>query len=437
VTGALEAEVEAIALSAAPAPLPSRERWGLLIFGGLLLTLVQFAVPYDGLIGLPITFFLKNKLHLDASAVAQFNLIAGIPLMVGVLFGLLRDTWSPGGRGDRGHLMLFGLVGMVIYAVMALVPPSYGVLLGGVLLGTCGVQMLWSAARGLVSAAGQQQAITGQMSTVVNIASSIPSLVAFLLGGFLSAYLEGQNAVAAARILFLVGAGLMGVIALFGVFGPARLFQSADTGPRTGALAADALRLLRHAPIYPVLLIQLIWQFAPATGAVLPYHMGNDLHASDAQVGAWYAIFFGSFAPVYLLYGWLCQRFRLKTLLWVGTVLAVLQMSPLLVMKTPETALIAAAVMGVMGGVAQSAYTDLAIRSCPKGLQGAMMMLFMAMYWVTVRFGDLLGAWLYGGPGGYNAAVWVSLGIYALLLPCMLLVPGHLSAARDGERAAA
>lgn len=436
-TGPLEAEVESISLSIAPAPLPGRDRWSLMIFGGLLLTLVQFSVPYEGLVGLPIIFFLKNKLHLDASALAQFNLIAGIPLMVGVLFGFLRDTWSPGGRGDRGHLMVFGSVGVAIYAVMALLPPSYFVLLGGVLLGTCGVQMLWSAARGLVSAAGQQQAITGQMATVVNIASSIPSLAAYLLGGVLSAYLEGQNAVVAARILFLIGAGLMGAIALFGLFGPARLFTTADTGHRTETMAADAVRLLRHAPIYPVLLIQLIWQFAPATGAVLPYHMGNDLHASDAQVGAWYAIFFGSFAPVYLLYGWLCQRFRLKTLLWVGTVMAVLQMSPLLMIKTPHTALVAAAVMGAMGGIAQSAYTDLAIRSCPKGLQGAMMMLFMTMYWVTVRFGDILGAWLYGGPGGFRAAVLVSLGIYALLLPCMLLVPRHLSAARDGERAIA
>ena len=436
-TGAIEAEVEAIALSAAPATVSGRERWSLLIYGGLLLTLVQFSVPYEGLVGLPITFFLKNKLHLDASALAQFNLIAGIPLMVGVLFGFLRDTWSPGGRGDRGHLMAFGLAGVAIYAVMAVLPPSYFVLLGGVLLGTCGVQMLWSAARGLVSAAGQQQAITGQMSTVVNIASSIPSLVSYLLGGFLSAYLEGQNAVSAARILFLVGATLMGVIALFGLFGPARLFKSADTGPRTATMAADALRLLRHAPIYPVLIIQLIWQFAPATGAVLPYHMGNDLHASDSQVGAWYAIFFGSFAPVYLLYGWLCQKFRLKTLLWVGTLLAVLQMAPLLVMKTPQAALIAAAVMGVMGGVAQSAYTDLAIRSCPKGLQGAMMMLFMAMYWVTVRFGDLLGAWLYGRAGGFNSTVLVSLGIYALLIPAMLLIPRHLTQARDGEVAGA
>lgn len=429
-TGVIEPEAEALNLSAKGA---GGQRWSLLIYGGLLLTLVQFAVPYEGLVGLPITFFLKNKLHLDAQAVATFNLIAAVPLMAGVLFGFLRDTWSPGGRGDRGHLVLFGLTGTAIYAAMSLLKPSYGLLLAGVFLGTCAIQMLWGAARGLVSAASQHRAITGQMSTVINIASSIPSLTAFALGGVLAGYLEGRDAVTAARILFLVGGALTLTIALFGAFGPQALFNERDTAPGARALVGDAVRLLRHAPIYPVLLIQLLWQFAPATGAVLPYHMGNDLQATDAQVGLWYAIFYGSFAPVYLLYGWLCRRFTLRTLLWVGSAMAVLQMSPLLLVRTPDQALVAAVLMGLLGGVAQCAYTDLAIRSCPKGLQGAMMMLFMAMYWITVRFGDVLGAWLYGQKGGFNTALLFSIGVYALLLPAQWLVPRALSSARDGE----
>src|SRR4051812_26892099 len=57
------------------AGLPARRRVQVMAYGGLILLLLQFAAPYEGLIGLPITFFLKNKLHLGANAIAQFNVM--------------------------------------------------------------------------------------------------------------------------------------------------------------------------------------------------------------------------------------------------------------------------------------------------------------------------------------------------------------------------
>jgi hypothetical protein len=77
---------------------------------------------------------------------------------------------------------------------------------------------------------------------------------------------------------------------------------------------------------------------------------------------------------------------------------------------------------------------DLAIRSCPPKLQGTMMLLIgSAVYYVAVRFGDLFGAWIYDNHGGFFVAVWITIGIYALILPVILLVPKRLLATRDGE----
>ena len=75
------------------------------------------------------------------------------------------------------------------------------------------------------------------------------------------------------------------------------------------------------------MLIQLLWQFSPATGTVLQYHIVDHLHATDAQWGAWQGIFFGSFLPIYAALrvaepeGGGCVA-----LLWVGFTLAVFQM---------------------------------------------------------------------------------------------------------------
>jgi hypothetical protein len=113
------------------------------------------------------------------------------------------------------------------------------------------------------------------------------------------------------------------------------------------------------------MLIQLLWQFAPATGTVLQYHIVDHLHATDTQWGLWQGIFFGSFIPIYTAYGFLSRRFALRPLLWFGFTLAIFQMCPLLLVMHAVGAIIAAAPMGIIGGLAQASLVDLVIRSAP------------------------------------------------------------------------
>ena len=414
--------------------VPDRHRLGLFLFGGLLMLLINVGDPAVGLINIPVSFFLKNRLHLAAHEQAMFRLWIGAPLFVSFVFGFLRDRWSPFGSGDRGHLMLFGGMTALIYAVIAFSPPIYGVLLAGMIIATAVFQVVLGAANGLISTIGQQQAMAGRMSVLIGVAATAPALASNLGGGALSQFLEGQGAVAAARILFLVAAGILLAVALVGLMRPRALFSAAETERPSSHFVEDIRRLAMHWPVYPVVIIQLLWQFGPAVGTVLQYHMTNTLHGTDFEWAAWNAVFLGSFVPVFVAYGFLCQRFRLSWLLWVGFVLAVFQAVPLLFVRTAVGAIIAAAPMGVIGGLAQAALTDLAIRSCPRRLQGTMMMLFgSSIYFISTRFGDLLGTEIYDHWGGFNVAVWATIFIYALILPVILLVPKQLIATRDGE----
>jgi len=416
--------------------LPPAERFRIMLFGGAIYMLINLAAPFNGLISIPVTFFLKNRLHLASHQVAMFNLWVSIPIFVGFVFGFLRDRWNPFGAGDRGHLMIFGGASAVVYAVLAFLNPSYAVLVGGVLLVTAVSQTALSAAAGLTSAIGQQHAMAGQMSTTLTIATAFPAFAAFLIGGALSGLLESKAPGAAAEILFLLAAAIMALVAVFGALGPRQLFEAARQERSTDTALADIVRLLKHRPIYPVLLTQLLWQFAPAMGIVLQFHMSNTLHATDAQWGEWNAIYSLSFLPVYLLYGWLCQRVNLGWLLWIGAVITVFQMVPLLFIHTAAGALVAAAPMGAMGAIALAALTDLAIRSCPPGLQGTMMMLYAAMYWIALRLGDVWGTDLYDHHGGFVTATLATIAVYALVLPVLLFVPRRLLATKDGEHVA-
>ncbi|HEY2751499.1 hypothetical protein [Phenylobacterium sp.] len=424
-----------VAIEPGSTPLPAARRLRLLLYAGVPILIINFAAPYLGLIGLPITFFLKNRLHLTANATAQFNLIISIPLFVGFVFGFIRDRWSPFGAGDRGHLVVFGLASAAIYAVMAFIEPTYSVLLVGVFLVSSLMQFTAGAASGLSAAIGRHHAMTGQMSTISNVATLGPQVMAMLAGGILSGLLEGAGAVTAARVLFLLGAALMLAMTAFGAFGPKQLFDDALAGaePQRLTLGADVMRLLRTWAIYPVIVIQLLWQFGPGANLALQYHMANELHATDGQVGAFFAIFYAGFLPVYGLYAWLAQRLKLGTLLWIGAVLAVPQMISLLFISSAQTALLAAIPMGLLGGIGQAAFTDLAMRSCPKGLEGTMMMLFLSLYWISSRFGDLWGANLYEHHGGYNTTLWVTTAVYAAILPVLLLVPKRIKATIDAR----
>jgi hypothetical protein len=418
----------------AAAPLPGVLRRRIFLYLGVLIALLAFGAPFGGLIDVPLSFLLKNKLHLQAHQVAEFRLIAALPLYLSCVFGFVRDTWNPFGMRDRGFFLLFGAIGAAFYVLFAFIAVSYATLLVAVVLLSAAFLFVSSAQNGLASTIGQQHVMTGQISAVWNIFGAIPGIASLLLGGSLSELLESGNADRAVRILFLTGAAIMAAVAVYGVWKPRSVFDNVHS--EHGAIVHpldDLKRLVRHWPIYPALLIWLLWNFAPGSATPLQYYIQNTLHAGDAAWGQWNAIFAAAFIPTFMLYGLLCRRFALRGLLWWGTVVAVPQMVPLLLIHSATGALIAAVPIGLMGGVASAAYLDLIIRSCPRALQGTTLMMSGGLFSVAARFGDVLGTDLYDRYGGFTVCVIATTVVYALILPTLLLVPKRLIATADGE----
>jgi hypothetical protein len=85
-----------------------------------------------------------------------------------------------------------------------------------------------------------------------------------------------------------------------------------------------------------------------------------------------------------------------------------------------------------MGGVATAAYLDLIIRSCPRGLEGTIVMASNALYFLVSRAGDVLGTSLYDHFKSFTVCVIAITVVYALILPTLLLVPRRLTATPDG-----
>src|SRR6202165_5100196 len=212
--------VSVAAVSVAPIILPSSVRQSIFLYLGILIVLLAFGGPSGGLFDIPISFFLKNKLHLQAHEVANFRLVAAIPLYFSFVFGFIRDMWNPLRMRDRGFMLLFGGISALLYVVFAFAPMSYGTLLAAVVLLTTSSLFVASAQNGLTSTIGQQHAMTGQISAVWNVFLSAPTVAALLIGGTLSGMLQDPHLDQAVRILFLVGAAIMAGIALFALWKP-------------------------------------------------------------------------------------------------------------------------------------------------------------------------------------------------------------------------
>lgn len=422
--------------AAAPVLLPQSKRHKIFAYLGVLIVLLAFGSPAGGLIDIPISFFLKNKLHLQASELANFRLVAALPLYLSFIFGFVRDTWNPIGMGDRGLLLLFGAISAVLYTVFAFTPVTYVTLLVAVVLLTTTFLFASSAQNGMTAAIGQQHLMTGQVSAMWNIFLSIPVVAALLVGGWLSGTLEERDPDEATRILFLAGAAVMASVSVYAIWKPKIVFDG-FLAERSGHPLNDLQRLLRHGPIYPALGIWLLWSFAPGSATPLQYYLQNTLKAADAQWGQWNAIFALSFIPTFLVFSFLCQRLPLKLLLIWGTVFAIPQMIPLLLIDTVTGALIAAVPIGLMGGLATAAYMDLIIRSSPTGLQGTVLMMASGLYYIAVRFGDVLGTTLYSFHGGFPTCVIAITAVYALILPTLWLIPKNLVATPDGQKSRA
>jgi predicted MFS family arabinose efflux permease len=420
---------------ATPAPAPqdtarSEARQAYLYFGPLTL-LVYLVIPHSWMLDIVTSYMLKNQLHATATQVSLFRLFTALPVYFSFLFGLGRDLWNPFGLRDRGFFLLFAPLSAALFLWMAFTTLSFAGLFTGMFLVMLTFRFVSAAYQGLLALVGQEKLMSGRLSALWNVFTYVPFFVGSFASGYATEHLRPRET-------FLMVAALTMLILLFAFWKPRAVFSDAYNQPvaKGSNLLGDVRRLLKHRAIYAPILIMLMFQFSPASNTPLQYYLTDRLHASDAAYGNFNGIFLASLIPGFLLYGWLCKKTSLRTLLWCGTAIAIPQMVPLLWVRSASSALIAAVPIGLMGGLIACAIYDLAMRSCPAGMQGTLMMLVDGAFLIAMRAGDLLGSKIYTSfpERGFLYCVIVTTAMYALILPLILLVPKDLTATVDGEQ---
>lgn len=401
----------------------------LYLYFSLLALLVNVTSP-QWVLDIPTSYMLKDLLHSSASQVSLFRLITGIPLFAGFIFGLVRDTWNPFGWRDPGYFRIFVPLTVIALAAAAFSQVTYMGLVLGMLFATIGYSFVAAAFQGLLALVGQEALMPGRLSTLSNIFIVAAAVLGYLASGWMTSSISPRQ-------VFLLVMALTALLGVFGFWRPRSVFRQAYENPHAQGtnFVGDVKRLVRHRAIYPVILITMLWFFTPGANTPMQYFLTDQLHASDAVYADFSAIIYAAFLPTTLLYGFLCTRLPARKLLWLSMLVGLPQFIPMAFIHTGHQALAAAVFIGLMGGMGNAVVIDIAIRACPPGLQGTLMMIVMSLYPFSSRVGDVFGAWLFGlsPTHGFQYCVVAITMTYALILPLIPLLPKHLIATADGQ----
>ncbi len=416
-----------MAQTPSPAAVANRRRSVFLYFG-LLTFLVSVASPHAYLLDVASAYMLKNQLHATASQISAFRVLTAAPIYFSVVFGLSRDLWNPFGRRDRGFLLIFAPAAVAVYLTLAAMRLSYAGLFAGVIVAMLAFRFIAAAYQGLMALTAQEQLMSGRLSALWQIVAMVAAFAAGMAGGWVAGHLTYAAT-------FVLMAAITALIALMGLWKPRAVFEGAYDRPQARGLDlyGDLKRLVKHRAIYAPVLIVLLFQFSPGLNTPMQFYLSNTLHAPDAVYGEFNGLLSASFIPAFLVYGFLCRKLSLRTLLWIGAIVTVPQMVPLGFIRSGDQALMLAVPMGLMGGLATCAFIDLTMRSCPDGLQGTLMMLVEGVGLLSLRASDAFGSAVYDANphNGFLYCVIATTLVYCLILPTLLLIPKDVIATSE------
>lgn len=396
------------------------------LYFGLLAVVGGLADPNGGLVQLPLLFLLKDGMRRSPEWVAWFGAATSVPGHLGFLFGALRDRWRPPRFGDRAHFLLVAVAVTCGYLWLASAPVTLMRLVVGSMVIAVAFQMFDASAGALLTVVAQRHLMSGRLSSIVEISDSLVGVAAMLAGGWLAGHVSP-------RATFAAAGAVAAVIGVFGFWAPRDVFPTVLPDRGVTRQPVSLRPLLRGRAFWAVLAILLLYSFSPGWGTPFLFYLTSKLAISNAAFGACRSVSFAAMAAATALYGVLCTRVPLKTLLWSAILANVLPGFLFLLVTDVPYALAAAAISGLCTGFGSIALLDLLTRACPPSLEGTASMLGVSALGLACTTGDVLGASIYQ-QGGFTLCIVIDAMATLAIVPILLTVPAALIAHVDGMR---
>ena len=181
-------------------------RWEVMFYFAILNIVMGLGSPL-GIAAIPITYFLKDTLHMSPVRLAIFLALVSIPVCAGFLFGFIRDRWRSAKWGDQQYLFVCALIAAACYFWLTTSAIDYYKLLSIVLIIVAVYVMIYTSAQALMAGVARAYGMTGRLSVAFSFGYFVPLVISALAGGWLVAHVS-------VRGTFLIAAGVTIVIAI-------------------------------------------------------------------------------------------------------------------------------------------------------------------------------------------------------------------------------
>lgn len=404
-------------------PQAELSRMAILVCIGVFVTTIA---TDSRLAKLPLQSLLKDNLHVSPKQMAQFFFLVGIGWYLKPVAGILSDSVPFFGTRRRHYLLLSALLGAATWISMAFVPRTYNNILATMMLANALAVLGSTVIGGLLVDVGKQTSATGRLSSIRLAVMSTAGLIAAPIGGWFAAIDFRLTPITAATLMLIMGISVWVLMRE-----PTR---SAPPWEVLRGTLRQFVAIFTYGPLWASVGLTVLFYIAPGFNSLLFYYQKNDLHFSTAQIGVIGLVSGLAAVAGSLVYGRICSRFNLRTLLFVG--LGINAASQLLyyAYRSQTAAYAVEITVGFIATLGLLPLYDLSARATPRGSEALGYSLLMSLGNLSIGLSDIFGTWLAERFHlKFMDMIWINAATTALVLIFIPFLPRVLVSQREGE----
>lgn len=342
-----------------------------------------------GILGQPITYFLKTAMHWDPVKISVSLSALDVPWVIKPLWGAISDFVPLFGYRRRPYLVLANAAAVLAFIGVALTT-STATLIPVLVVTAVAMAVSSTLCGALLVETGQRHNASARFVNQQWLWFNISQALAVLLAGYLIEVFSPIGALHAAAWI----AALAPLAILAGVRLVKEERAAVDLPALKGRLRA-LVTAFKDRNLWFVAAFLFLYYFSPGFGTPLYFHMTDDLHFSQGFIGLLGSIGAGGWIMGGLLYNVALKRLSRMALLRLSILGGVVSTLAYLLLIGQVSAVAVTVLGGLTSMIAMVATMSLAAEACPQGAEGFAFAGLMSLINIANPLADVTGSALY------------------------------------------
>jgi MFS family permease len=342
-----------------------------------------------GILGQPLTYFLKETQHWDPVKISVSLSVLDIPWVIKPLWGAISDFVPLFGYRRRPYLILANIAGVLAFVGVALTRTT-ATLIPALVVTAIAMAVSSTLCGALLVETGQRHKSSARFVNQQWLWFNIAQMLSVLLAGYLLDVLPATGALhVSAWIAAAAPLAILGSVWL--ISEPHASIDLAAFRERIAALGAA----FKEKNLWFVAGFLFLYYFSPGFGTPLYFEMTDRLHFSQGFIGLLSSISAGGWILGGVLYQLVLRHMSQPALLRLSIIGGVASTLLYLLLLDPISAVVIYVLTGMAAMIAMIATMSLASDACPQGAEGFAFAGLMSLLNLAQPAGDALGSLLY------------------------------------------